>query len=71
MPYIEIKLAKNEAAPITREMKQELISGITSVVAQVLGRNSNNVMIHIDEDSPDNWGLGGMSISQRRGPSGG
>lgn len=66
MPYVQIKLAHNPEAPLTVEQKNQLISGVTQLISQVLGRNAANVMVEINEGDPDNWGLGGLSLSRRR-----
>jgi 4-oxalocrotonate tautomerase len=65
MPYVQIKMAYNEG-PTSPEKKEELIRAITRTIADVLGRKEENVLICIDESSPDNWGKGGMLLSKAR-----
>jgi len=63
MPYVNIKIT-NEGA--TAEQKAELISGVTSLLQKILGKNPQTTVVVIDEISTDNWGIGGESITVRR-----
>lgn len=65
MPYVQIRTARNLKAPLTVEQKNELISGVTQLLGQVLGLNAAYIMVEISEGDPDNWGLGGISVSSR------
>ncbi len=64
MPYVNIKLLGGSDAP-TPKQKNEVIKGITQVLVDVLGKNPDTTTVVIDEIDPDNWGLGGQSISER------
>lgn len=66
MPYINIKVTGGSEAP-TKEQKAELIKGATELLARVLGKNPETTVVVIDEVDMDNWGLGGESITVRRG----
>lgn len=60
MPYVNIKIT-NEGA--TSEQKSELISGVTDLLANVLGKNPATTVVVIDEVETDNWGIGGESVT--------
>ncbi|WP_230969171.1 tautomerase family protein [Nitrogeniibacter aestuarii] len=63
MPYVNIKITRDGATP---EQKAELIDGVTQLLQRVLDKNPATTMVVIDEVDPDNWGIGGESISMRR-----
>jgi 4-oxalocrotonate tautomerase len=63
MPHVHIKLAKEE---ITTEQKQEVIKQVTNVLADVLGKNPKVTSVVIEEIDPDNYGFGGITVSEIR-----
>ncbi|MDG2168424.1 MAG: 4-oxalocrotonate tautomerase family protein [Opitutales bacterium] len=63
MPFVNIKIT-NEG--VTPEKKEQLISGATQLLVDVLGKNPKTTVVIIDEVDTDNWGLGGESVSTRR-----
>ena len=63
MPYVNIKITKEGA---TAEQKARLISGVTKLLADVLGKNPQTTVVVIDEIETDNWGIGGESVTVRR-----
>jgi len=63
MPFVNIRIT-NEG--VTAEKKAELIEGVTELLARVLGKNPATTVVIIDEVSPDNWGIGGESVTLRR-----
>ena len=63
MPYVNIKITKEGA---TAEQKARLISGVTQLLVDVLGKNPQTVFVVIDEVDTDNWGVGGEPITVRR-----
>lgn len=63
MPYVNIKITKEGA---TAEQKARLISGVTQLLVDVLGKNPKTTFVVIDEVEMDNWGMGGESIRVRR-----
>lgn len=65
MPYVNIKVTGDTEAP-TAEQKAELISGVTDLLARVLGKNPQTTIVVIDEVPMDNWGIGGKSVTVRR-----
>ena len=65
MPYVNIKVTGGAEAPTT-EQKNEIIQGVTDLLARVLNKNRATTFVIIDEIPMDNWGVGGESISERR-----
>lgn len=63
MPYVNIKIT-NEGATAAR--KAELITGVTELLASVLGKNPATTVVVIDEVETDNWGIGGESVTALR-----
>ncbi|EAJ5842310.1 4-oxalocrotonate tautomerase family protein [Campylobacter jejuni] len=65
MPFVNIRITKENGEPTT-EQKQELIAGVTDLLAKVLNKNESSTVVIIDEIDTDNYGLGGKSITQAR-----
>ena len=63
MPYVNIRITKDSA---TAEQKAKVISGVTELLRDVLGKNPQTTFVVIDEVETDNWGIGGETITQRR-----
>jgi 4-oxalocrotonate tautomerase len=63
MPYVNIKITKEGA---TAEKKAQLISGVTNLLQDVLGKNPATTVVIIEEVDMDNWGLGGQTVSERK-----
>ena len=63
MPYVNIKITREGATP---EQKAELISGVTALLRDVMGKNPQTTVVVIDEVETDNWGIGGESVTVRR-----
>lgn len=63
MPLINIKIIKDGVSP---EKKETLIQGATQLMVDVLGKNPATTFVIIDEVETDNWGIGGVSVTQRR-----
>lgn len=68
MPFINIKITKEEGKIVRVEQKKALIDGVSNLLVDVLGKNKASIVVIIDEIDPDNYGLGGKTITQvRRG----
>lgn len=68
MPFVNIKITKEEGKVVSVEQKKALIDGVSNLLVDVLGKNKANIVVIIDEIDPDNYGLGGKTITQvRRG----
>lgn len=63
MPYVNIRITREGATP---EQKQRLIRGVTNLLVDVLGKNPATTVVVIDEIEPDNWGVAGEAVSERR-----
>ncbi|MCW2750862.1 MAG: 4-oxalocrotonate tautomerase family protein [Aeromicrobium sp.] len=63
MPYVNIKITKEGA---TAEQKAEVIAGVTDVLVRVLGKDPATTFIVIDEVELEDWGIGGLSVSEYR-----
>jgi 4-oxalocrotonate tautomerase len=63
MPYVNIKIT-NEG--VSKEQKEQLISGATQLLVDVLGKNPATTVVVIDEVETDNWGVGGKQITELR-----
>jgi 4-oxalocrotonate tautomerase len=63
MPFVNIKITRDGA---TAAQKAELIKGVTDLLVKVLHKNPATVVV-IDEVETDNWGIGGETVTARRG----
>ncbi len=66
MPYVNIKVTGGPEAP-SSEQKKELIAGVTELIGRVLGKNTKNLVIVIEEIPFDNYGIGGKTVTELRG----
>lgn len=57
MPFIEMKTAK-----ATTEQKETLVEGFTSVASEALGMPASAFYVLIQENEPENWGIGGKTL---------
>ena len=64
MPYVNIKITKE--GQVTLEQKRRLIEGATNLLHDVLGKNKATTVVTIDEVDTDNWGIGGVPITEIR-----
>lgn len=63
MPYVNIKITKED---VTKGQKQQLISGVTTLLQNILEKNPATTVVVIDEVDMDNWGIGGEQVTDRR-----
>ena len=63
MPYINIKITREG---VTTEQKEQLIAGATQLLVDVLGKNPQTTIVTIDEIDTDNWGIGGIPVTELR-----
>lgn len=66
MPFVNIKITKEEGKVVSVEQKKALIDGVSNLLVDVLGKNKARIVVIIDEIDPDNYGLGGKTITQVR-----
>ncbi len=65
MPFVNIRITKENGEPNNKQ-KEELIAGVTDLLAKVLNKNKASTVVIIDEIDTDNYGLGGQSITKLR-----
>ncbi len=63
MPFVNIKITREGASAA---QKAQLIQGVTQLLAEILGKNPQTTVVVIEEVNPDNWGIGGESVTVRR-----
>ena len=63
MPYVNIQVTDEG---VSREQKQELITAVTNLLRDVLGKNPASTFIVIEEVPTDNWGVGGELVTDIR-----
>ncbi|CAN7291485.1 4-oxalocrotonate tautomerase family protein [Acidovorax sp. LjRoot129] len=63
MPYVNIQVTREG---VTREQKAELIAGVTELLVRVLHKNPATTHVVIDEIDLDNWGVGGLLVTEFR-----
>ena len=63
MPYVNIKLTPEG---LTRDKKATLINQVTKLLQNELDKNPETTVVIIDEVETDNWGIGGVSVTERR-----
>lgn len=63
MPYVNIKITREG---VTTAQKRQLIEGATRLLVEVLGKNPATTVVVIDEVDTDNWGIGGIPVTERR-----
>jgi 4-oxalocrotonate tautomerase len=66
MPYVNIKITREGATP---EKKAALIEGVTRLLQDILCKNPQTTVVVIEEIDADNWGIGGETVTARRGKS--
>lgn len=64
MPYVNIKITRE--GKVTAEQKKRLIEGATNLLHDVLGKNTATTVVTIDEVATDNWGIGGVPVTELR-----
>ena len=64
MPYVNIKITKE--GNVTAEQKKQLSAGVTQLIGEVLHKNTKNLVVTIDEVDTDNWGIGGVPVTELR-----
>jgi len=59
MPCITIQITREKA---TLEQKQKLVSGVTKLMQEVLGKEPKSTFVIIEEVKNENWGVGGKLV---------
>lgn len=63
MPYILIQVTREGVTPA---QKNQLISGATDLVVNVLDKDPAATFVVIEEVDTDNWGVAGRSVTDMR-----
>ena len=63
MPYVKIEVTREG---VTREQKQALIKGVTSLITDVLNKDPQLTHVVIQEIELDDWGYAGEQVSVLR-----
>jgi 4-oxalocrotonate tautomerase len=63
MPYVKIEITREG---VTKEQKQTLIKGITSLLTDVLNKDPQLTHVVIQEIELDDWGFAGEQVSVLR-----
>lgn len=63
MPYIHIRVTDEQ---VTKKQKEELITGATQLLVEVLNKNPETTHVVIEEVPLDNWGIRGKLVSELR-----
>ena len=63
MPYVNIRITREG---VTKEQKARLIDGVTRLLNEVLEKNPATTVVTIDEVDTDNWGIGGVPVTELR-----
>jgi len=61
MPYINVKLVKQQ---VSKAQKELIISGIMDIVVNRMGRNPDLTVITLDEIEDTNWFISGKPVSK-------
>ena len=63
MPYVNFKLTPEG---LTASKKETLIQKVTELLVTELGKNPETTFVTIEEVDTDNWGIGGVSVTEIR-----
>ena len=63
MPYVKIEVTREG---VTREQKQQLIAGITTLITDILDKDPSLTHVVIQEIELDDWGFAGEQVSVLR-----
>ena len=65
MPIINLKMTKEDGGT-TKEQKEALIKGLTAAFVDVMGRGQKTTVVTIEEIETDNYGIGGIPVTEIR-----
>ena len=63
MPYVNIKITREGTS---ENQKGQLIKGVTELLSDVLGKTPSSTYVVIDEVDLEDWGVGGMPVTEFR-----
>jgi 4-oxalocrotonate tautomerase len=68
VPYVNIRFVKEK---VSKQQKAALIRGVTNLLNDIVKKNPATTVVVIDEIDPDNYGLGGETVTLRKKRRGG
>ncbi|MBM1817307.1 tautomerase family protein [Pseudosulfitobacter pseudonitzschiae] len=69
MPYVNIKVTREggpDGTGPSPEEKARLISGVTGLLQEVLGKSPATTFVVIEEVAVEDWGIGGLPVQDYR-----
>ncbi|WP_333696734.1 4-oxalocrotonate tautomerase family protein [Phaeobacter italicus] len=69
MPYVNIKVTREggpEGTGPSADQKEQLITGVTGLLQDILGKNPATTFVVIDEVALEDWGVGGLPVQEYR-----
>lgn len=61
MPFVNLKILKNQ---VNLEKKKALISGLTDLIVNIMGRDRELTVITVDELEEYQWAIGGVTLDE-------
>ena len=61
MPYVSIRVA----GKLTRTQKQNIVRGVTEVIAREANKPESSILIFIDEEERENIASGGKLLDEK------
>lgn len=69
MPYVNIKVTREggpDGSGPSADQKAQLITGVTDLLQDVLGKNPATTFVVINEVELEDWGVGGLPVQEYR-----
>lgn len=69
MPYVNIKVTREggpDGSGPSADQKAQLITGVTGLLQDILGKNPATTFVVIDEVALEDWGVGGLPVQEYR-----
>ncbi|NVK16627.1 MAG: 4-oxalocrotonate tautomerase family protein [Rhodobacteraceae bacterium] len=69
MPYVNIKVTREggpDGTGPSADQKAQLITGVTGLLQDILGKNPATTFVVIDEVALEDWGVGGLPVQDYR-----
>lgn len=69
MPYVNIQITREggpEGTGASSEQRRNLISGVTKLLHDELGKHPSTTHVVISEIELDSWGVGGIPVEEIR-----
>lgn len=66
MPLLTLKLIADQPGEPDVLTRRRLIARLTEVVSEELGKNPSATSVIIETVTADDWGVGGISVAEKR-----